>query len=621
MTRRLTRTLGKSLALRSLVVIVALAVGLSLAALPRLERYFLTQAAAREEATLRLATESLRGALSRTEVLPGLLAERPILARILRDPDNQGLLPYANEQLRQTSLTLDVADIWVMDTEGLTIAASNYRRETSFVGRRFDYRPYFTQALSEGRGRFHALGTTSGQRGYYFAAPILDGTEIVGVVAVKILLDGFETTWRDSPNTIVVSDPANVIFLSDRVDWHFSSLGPLPEAALDTIADTRQYPLDQLRLLQTEREALVPGHDLLRVRGSDGVEEFVTNTGLIAAAGWRVSVLTPTRPAIIQARQTLALVVLLLLFAGLVAVLFLQRRARLVERLEQQRQHREQLERRVAERTADLNTANTQLVQEVEERRATERRLRQTQSELVQAGKLAALGQMSAALSHEFNQPLAAVKAYAENAATFLDRDRTEDARKNIGLISQMADRMASISKHLRNFARRPQDKIGPIPLLAVLDDALELMAPKLKAAGAELHYSRPQAELEVMGGRVRLQQVLVNLLSNALDAMERLDAPQIEITVLTEGSRRRVEVRDRGPGLTEETLAHLFDPFFTTKSPGKGLGLGLSISYNIVRDFGGTLAARNHPEGGAVFSVDLAASDARTSSEAVAAQ
>jgi two-component system C4-dicarboxylate transport sensor histidine kinase DctB len=621
MTRRLTRTLGKSLALRSLVVIVALAVGLSLAALPRLERYFLTQAAAREEATLRLATESLRGALSRTEVLPGLLAERPILARILRDPDNQGLLPYANEQLRQTSLTLDVADIWVMDTEGLTIAASNYRRETSFVGRRFDYRPYFTQALSEGRGRFHALGTTSGQRGYYFAAPILDGTEIVGVVAVKILLDGFETTWRDSPNTIVVSDPANVIFLSDRVDWHFSSLGPLPEAALDTIADTRQYPLDQLRLLQTEREALVPGHDLLRVRGSDGVEEFVTNTGLIAAVGWRVSVLTPTRPAIIQARQTLALVVLLLLFAGLVAVLFLQRRARLVERLEQQRQHREQLERRVAERTADLNTANTQLVQEVEERRATERRLRQTQSELVQAGKLAALGQMSAALSHEFNQPLAAVKAYAENAATFLDRDRTEDARKNIGLISQMADRMASISKHLRNFARRPQDKIGPIPLLAVLDDALELMAPKLKAAGAELHYTRPQAELEVMGGRVRLQQVLVNLLSNALDAMERLDAPQIEITVLTEGSRRRVEVRDRGPGLTEETLAHLFDPFFTTKSPGKGLGLGLSISYNIVRDFGGTLAARNHPEGGAVFSVDLAASDARTSSEAVAAQ
>ncbi|WP_420395466.1 ATP-binding protein [Nioella sp.] len=618
MGRRLTRSFGSTPALRSLLVIVVLAVGISLAALPRLERYFLLQSAAREESTLRLATESLRGALNRTDVLPRLLAERPILARILRDPDNQGLVPYANEQLRQTALTLNVADIWVMDGDGLTIAASNYRRETSFVGRRFDYRPYFTDALTEGRGRFHALGTTSGQRGYYFAAPILDGTEIVGVVAVKILMDEFEATWRDSPNTIVVTDPSNVIFLSDRTDWHFNSLGPIPEPALDTIAATRQYPLDRLQLLQTERRALTQGHDLLTVTGGNGREEFVTSTGLIAAVGWRVSVLTPTGPALVQARQTMALIVLVFLFAGLVAVLFLQRRARLVERLEQQRQHREQLERRVAERTADLNTANAQLVQEVEERRATEQRLRQTQTELVQAGKLAALGQMSAALSHEFNQPLAAVKAYAENAATFLDRDRSEDARKNVGLISQMADRMASISKHLRNFARRPQEKIGPIPLVAVLGDALDLMAPKLKAAKATVHYDPPAQDIMVMGGRVRLQQVLVNLLSNALDAMETLEKPEIEIAVLSDGSRHRVEVRDRGPGLTEDTLTHIFDPFFTTKSPGKGLGLGLSISYNIVRDFGGTLAARNHPEGGAVFIVDLAVAPVQ---QAVAAQ
>ena len=618
MSRRLTRTLGSSPALRSLLVIVALAVGLSLAALPRLERYFLLQSATREEATLRLATESLRSALYRTDVLPHLLAERPILTSILRDPDNQGLVPYGNEQLRQTALTLNVADIWLMDTTGLTVAASNYRRDTSFVGRRFDYRPYFSAALAEGRGRFHALGTTSGQRGYYFAAPVLDGTEIVGVVAVKILMDEFETTWRDSPNTIVVTDPSNVIFLSDRTDWHFNSLGPIPEPALETIAATRQYPLDQLQLLQTERRALTPGHDLLTVTGADGREEFVTSTGLIAAVGWRVSVLTPTGPALVQARQTLALIVLVFLFAGLVAVLFLQRRARLVERLDQQRQHREQLERRVAERTADLNSANAQLVQEVEERRATEQRLRQTQTELVQAGKLAALGQMSAALSHEFNQPLAAVKAYAENAATFLDRDRPEDARKNVGLISQMADRMASISKHLRNFARRPQEKIGPIPLVAVLNDALDLMAPKLNGANATVHYDPPVQEIMVMGGRVRLQQVLVNLLSNALDAMETLNSPAIEIAILGDGNRHRVEVRDQGPGLTEDTLAHIFDPFFTTKSPGKGLGLGLSISYNIVRDFGGTLAARNHPEGGAVFIVDLAQAPDQ---QAVAAQ
>jgi len=589
--------------MRNLALLVVLAIGLALAALPRIERYFIEQTAAREEATLRLATASLRGALARSEALPALLAERPILSEILRDPDNEGLLPFANEQLRQTALTLELADIFVMDLDGNTIAASNYRREASFVGRNFAYRPYFADALSLGRGRFHALGVTSGQRGYYFAAPIINNTELLGVVAVKIHLDTFEQTWRDGDNTIIVMDSSNVIFLSDREEWHFNTLGPIPDGARGRIAATRQYPLDQLTPLPATRDPLGPTTELLRI----GAEEYVTNIGLIAAAGWRVWVLTPTRHAILQARQALASIILVILFAGLVGALFIQRRARLLERFDQQRHHSEVLEARVTERTADLHDANAQLRQEVEERRLTEARLRKTQTDLVQAGKLAALGQMSAALSHEFNQPLAAVKSYADNAATFLDRDRPEEARQNIGLISQMADRMASISKHLRNFARRPQEKIGPVPLLPVLDDALALMRARLAEVGAEIRYDRPEEEITVMGGQVRLQQVLVNLLSNAIDAMEDQEVPVIEISVENRGGRWQVSVRDHGPGLSDASLAQLFDPFFTTKSPGKGLGLGLSISYNIVRDFGGRLAAHNHEGGGAVFTVDLA--------------
>lgn len=598
-------------ATRNLALLVLLAIGLSFAALPRIERYFVTQTGAREEATLRLATASLRGALSRTEALPSLLAERPILAQILRDPDNQGLLPFANEQLRQTALTLDLADIFVMDLEGTTVAASNYRRETSFVGRNFAFRPYFTDALAQGRGRFHGLGIASGQRGYFFSAPIIDNTEILGVVVVKILLDGFEQTWRDGDNTILVTDPSNVIFLSDRADWVFNTLGPVPEPAIEAISATRQYPLDRLRPMNAVRESLGPTMEILRVETDGEVQEFVTNIGLIAAAGWRVWVLTPTVYAIRQARQVLALMILAALFAGLAGALYLQRRARLLERLAQQRLYQAMLEARVVERTADLNDANTQLTQEVEERRATEARLRRTQSELVQAGKLAALGQMSAGLSHEFNQPLAAVKAYAENAATYLDRDRPDEARKNVGLISQMADRMAAISKHLRNFARRPQEQIGPIPLLSVLDDALALMGGRIATAGAEIVFDRPEAEIMVMGGQVRLQQVLVNLLSNALDAMEDQPRPRIEIDIAATGTRWQVRVRDHGAGLSQSAEAQLFDPFFTTKRPGKGLGLGLSISYNIVRDFGGTLSAHNHKDGGAVFVVDLTAAAA----------
>ncbi|MGP1359045.1 sensor histidine kinase, partial [Roseicyclus sp.] len=232
--------------------------------------------------------------------------------------------------------------------------------------------------------------------------------------------------------------------------------------------------------------------------------------------------------------------------------------------------------------------------------------LRRTQAELVQAGKLAALGQMSAALSHEFNQPLAAVKSYADNAGTFLERGRIDEARENVGRISAMADRMASISRHLRNFARRPLDRTGPVPLGAVIGDALELMQARIARDGAEVVRQGPEPEVWVTGGRVRLQQVVVNLLSNALDAMADSAEKRIDITLREDGETCAIEVRDRGPGLSEEALAQAFDPFFTTKAPGHGLGLGLSISYNIVRDFDGRLSAANHPGGGAVFTVTL---------------
>ncbi|MBF9029833.1 sensor histidine kinase [Rhodobacterales bacterium HKCCE3408] len=568
-------------------------------ALPRLERAFLTRTADDGLATLALTLEVLRSELDRAEPLPALLADRPILTELLRDPDNSGLIPYTNEQLRQTALALGVSDIYLMDRDGTTIAASNYRRETSFVGQNFAYRPYFRQALGGGTGRFHALGTTSGQRGYFFAAPVLDGTDVAGVIAVKVTLDRLEATWTDNAASVIVADSSNVIFLSDRPDWHFRTLGPVGPA-LDGILATRQYPPERLRPLDVERRVLTSSAEIWDVAGTDS---FVGVTGLVAAAGWRVSVLLPTGPATAQARQAAALIFLGVLILALLAALLQQRRARLLERISAQAEAQATLEARVAERTEELR-------QEIEERRAAEDRLRTTQKELIQAGKLAALGQMSAALSHEFNQPLAAVKAYADNAGTFLDRGQEAEARRNIGLISQMADRMASISKHLRNFARRPQDKTGPIPLLATIDDAVELMRPRMQAAHATLSYARPEAEIWVTGGRVRLQQVLVNLISNALDAMERQAEPRMELSVSQTVDGWRVSLRDHGPGLSGDA-AQVFDPFFSTKDPGKGLGLGLSISYNIMRDFGGALSAATHPDGGAVFSADLRAAAA----------
>lgn len=597
-------------AINVLVVCVAVALALSIAALPRVERYFLIQAGGANDATLRLATEVLRGSLSRAEALPSLLAERPILRTLLRDPTNSGVLPFANEQLRQTALALDVSDVYVMDRAGTTIAASSYRTDRSFVGRNFAFRPYFSDALAGGTGRFHALGTTSGERGYFFAAPVLDDTEIIGVVAVKITMDQFEDTWRDGGADLIVTDSSNVVFMSSRSDWLFRTLGPVTEPMLARISETRQFPLDRLVPLPRTRDPLTDDLDIISLRYSGTQSEYVTGLRLIAAAGWRVSILTPTGPARAQARVTLTLAVLAILLTGMLGAVVLQRRHRLLERLEDQRETQALLEKRVAERTADLKA-------EVAERTATAQQLRRTQTELVQAGKLAALGQMSAALSHEFNQPLAAVKAYADNAATFLDRGRADEARKNVGHISEMADRMASISKHLRNFARRPQEKIGPIPLVPVIEDAMALMAPRYTAAKIALDFTPPQAEAWVMGGRVRLQQVIVNLLSNALDALDGHPPAPVEITAAPTEDGWQIRVRDHGPGFAPGALPQVFDPFFTTKDPGQGLGLGLSISYNIIKDFGGSLSARNHEDGGAEFIIDLTAAPASTPASA----
>ncbi|RFC66643.1 MULTISPECIES: sensor histidine kinase [Mesorhizobium] len=569
-------------------------------------RTYLAQTAQRGQTTLGLAVAALQGHLNRFEPLPALIADHEMIRELVRDPDNPQLRDEANRYLKKINALLKSSDIYVMAPDGTTIVASNYDTDLSFVGENFSYRPYYQQAMKGEPGRFFALGTTSLKRGYYFSSPVRDGGAIRGVVVFKVDLDDIEDSWASGDYEIIVTDPQGIVFMTSRSEWLYAGMLPLTEERLSQMRGWRRYADTPLRELPITNQVSENGRDVIRIRGNGTDREFLVESKEMPEAGWTVSVLMDTRAARAQALTGVITAVLLVLLAGLATAFVLQRRAQLAERLRIQRAAQEELEGRVEERTADLAAVNQRLENEVTERRATEMQLRQTQSDLVQAGKLAALGQMSAALSHEFNQPLAAVKTYAENGATLIDRDRSADARDNLVRISSLADRMATISRHLRNFAREPNQKLGPVLLQEVINDTVEIVTPRLKSAGVVLETKIDPPTLAVRAGAVRLQQVLVNLITNAADALEGRAERNVTISAQRKGSKVFVSVRDNGPGVAEAIRDRIFDPFYSTKGVGKGLGLGLSISYNIIKDFRGQLTVKNHPDGGALFTLEL---------------
>lgn len=597
----LRRRFWAALALLIIAVAVALLVG-------RFgTRSALEEATGRGQTTLRLAVAALRGHMNRFEPLPALIADNDDIQELVSDPENLELRARGNAYLKEINALLRSSDIYVMLTSGITIAASNHDAPVSFVGENFSYRPYFQQALEGQQGRFFALGTTSLKRGYYFSSPIRVADAIRGVVVFKVDIEGIESSWIGADHEIFVSDPEGIIFMTGRPAWLYSGIEKLTPERLARTQVSRRYADAALRELPITATSSADGRRLMSIASPSGEREYLVLAETMPEAGWTVHVLLDTASARSQAFTAVAGALLLIGLATLAGAILLQRRARLAERMEMQRTARAELERRVEERTADLALVNRQLETEVAERRATEEQLRKTQADLIQAGKLAALGQMSAALSHEFNQPLAAVKTYADNAEVLIDRGRTDDARDNLRRISGLTDRMASLSRHLRNFARKPNEKLGPVPLDEAVKDTFEIVSARLKAANATLVVDLGDTAPVVWAGSVRLQQVLVNIVTNAADAVEGLDNRTIELRAGDEGGKVVIRIRDHGAGVAAAIVERIFDPFFTTKGVGKGLGLGLSISYNIVKDFGGSLSVCNHPDGGAVFTIELA--------------
>ena len=553
------------------------------------ERYYREVLIEQNRQTLDLYVANLLGTLRRYEVLPQILGDLPGLRAALHAPEDPAALDNANRLLASVKSQTGADVIYLMNPRGVTLAASNWDKPDSFVAGNFAFRPYFREALAGRLGRFFGLGTTSGKRGYYFAYPVREDDHNIGALVVKVDLDHTETLWGNTPEQLLVTDTNGVVILTSRPDWRFHASRPLDRVEQSTIAANQPYPTQAPPLLDIDPNA------------------WLTQSRALEETGWTVSILAPRilldRPVRSAVAVGAAALLALLLLLGLLIL----RRRHYLERIALDARAKAELEQRVAERTQDLELLNSRLKQEVLEREQAQQELVRAQDELVQAGKLSALGTMSASISHELNQPLGAIRSYAENASTLLDHQRSDDARANLKLISELTERMASIITHLRAFARRDRHAPERVALQPALDDALALLAKRRRAMDVELIRDLPDATLWVQAGETRLRQVLGNLLGNALDALiDKAPPRRIWISIEHQAEHLDLLLRDNGPGFSPESLARAREPFFTTKTSAQGLGLGLAICDSLVRALDGELLLANHPEGGALITLRL---------------
>lgn len=571
------------------------------------------------ENELRLSAAHLNGYLLRYDYLPQMLATREGIQRFLASPDSQDPMPL-NLLLDRFRFTAGVSDVYLLDDQGDTVAASNWHRPNTFIGQNYAFRSYYRDAIAGGQGRFYGLGVQSGERGYYFSSPVyLEDTSPDarpdGVVVIKVLLDDVEQSWAEQEATLLVTDRDDIIFMASKPELRMKALYPLSEQQRDTLRSTRRYakaPLNAsgISIEQTHSEnAQIANFSQGILKG----ERFLRLTRPVEEFEWDIHILKPLDT--VNRTQWLAA----LMAGGLYGVVALAggigwqrlRLRRIRENFaERERQTlarvRDELEESVERRTRDLLASNQRLSDEIEERRRAEENLRQTQDELIQAAKLAVLGQLAAGINHELNQPLAAIRAYADNARRFLAMSRINQTDANLEQIIELTHRMADISAQLRQFSRKSSERQENIPVQSCVEYALRLFHSRLRDLKVRVDQQMPETTLWVKGDLVRLEQVIVNLISNALQAMTDTDNPTLTVRVAANDTSVHLHIIDNGPGIESSDINQIFAPFFSTKAPGSGLGLGLSISSRIMEDLGGKLKARNHPTGGAQFSIIL---------------
>ncbi|WP_188789204.1 sensor histidine kinase [Salipiger pallidus] len=525
----------------------------------------------RNRAELRLALYSgnILSELRRNAIVPQLLSRDPALIGALNSGDfsqsSQRLISYVDE--------IGAASLILLDRDGRIVAATDRNR----LGEQHRNAPHFVDALRSNTTVFTTQAREAGGYSFTYSRRLEVQNSVIGVIVVEVDLAKFERAWAGITDAVAVLNSEGTIVLATEPRWRGRTIAEAlarqsPEGAIEraikATADWTALPPD----------AYVAGEAVMRVDGR------------IPFRGWTMA--TFTTYASVREKVNAVLALEIMGFALLAALAFyaLSRRTALRMALFQ----RESLE---------LRRLNARLQREIAERERVQQNLASAEQTLEQSSKLAALGEMSAAVSHELNQPLAAMKTYLAGARLLLRRNRPEEAMTAFHRIDDLIERMGAITRQLKSYARKGQEQLSPVDMADALASALSMMEPQLKTRRVRISKILPDVPVRVMGDRMRIEQVLVNLLRNAIDATKSEAHPEIEI-ILASGETAVLSVRDNGHGI--EDLDELFEPFYTTKQPGDGTGLGLAISSGIVADLGGRLTARNGTDGGAVFEMQL---------------
>ncbi|MCK0167082.1 ATP-binding protein [Jannaschia sp. S6380] len=529
----------------------------------------------RQRAELRqsLYAGAILSELQRNSVVPLLLSRDPTLIQALNARDfsasSQRLISYVDE--------IGAASIRLMDMDGRTVAATD-REE---LGKNYGETPFFTEAVDTTDTVFTIFPDRTGAYEASFSRVVQDGARQLGVLQVQVNLSQFESRWRGTTAAVAVTDASGIVILSTEPRWRGQPLEDAIEAT--------SVPSALERALATTG-AFGPGIEEGYLAGS----ALIQMETRVPFRGWRLVSFTSYESVRERVNGVLALIIMG--FALLLALGFylLNRRSQLRSLLFQRE-------------SVELRRLNDRLSSEIAERKRVQEELKETEQSLAQSSKLAALGEMSAAVSHELNQPLAAMKTYLAGARLLLQRRRSDEALSSFQRIDDLIDRMGAITRQLKSYARKGDAAFEAVDVRHALSAALTLMEPQLRQETVRLSQIIPDTPVMVMVDRLRLEQVIINLVRNALDAMQGAEEKELDI-LLTAGEEVSLSVRDTGHGLKDPEK--LFEPFYTTKKPGEGVGLGLAISSGIINDMGGRLTARNAIRGGAVFEVRLPAID-----------